>query len=187
MKFAEPQKKETSEEDKATKTISTLSSKASTTNTKSPKDPQYAELSFPYSETTTTKDENDKDVTATKEYDGTRISAVKIITGDVEIDENAKVQMETRSANSLVSAVNEILTPPEQAIYKSNGDKGNIIDFIIEKYKDGTEYTYELDIKNKGTDDEEVVSLKRRKVEIKDSNGNIIKIIPEYTISLEGF
>ena len=128
-----------------------------------------------------------KDVKVTKEYDGTRISAVKIITGDVEIDENAKVQMETRSANSLVSAVNEILTPPEQAIYKSNGDKGNIIDFIIEKYKDGTEYTYELDIKNKGTDNEEVVSLKRRKVEIKDSNGNIIKIIPEYTISLEGF
>ena len=184
MKFAEPQEKKTPEE---TATASTLSSKASASSKVSSDEIKYAELSFPYKETTITKDKNDKDVTTTKEYDGTRISAVKIITGDVEIDENAKVQMKTRLANSLVSAVNEILTPPEQAIYKSNGDKGNIIDFIIEKYKDGTEYTYELDIKNKGTDDEEVVSLKRRKVEIKDSNGGIIKIIPEYTISLEGF
>ena len=95
--------------------------------------------------------------------------------------------MKTRLANSLVSAVNEILTLPEQAIYQSNGDKGSVTDFIIEKYKDGTEYTYELNIKNKGTNDEEVVSLKRRKTEIKDSNGTTIKTIPEHTISLIGF
>ena len=184
MKFAEPQEKKTPEE---TATTSTLSSKASASSKASSDEIKYAELSFPYKETTTTKDKDDKDVTTTKEYDGTRISAVKIITGDVEIDENAKVQMKTRLANSLVSAVNEILTLPEQAIYQSNGDKGSVTDFIIEKYKDGTEYTYELNIKNKGTNDEEVVSLKRRKTEIKDSNGTTIKTIPEHTISLIGF
>ena len=175
MRFSEPPKKKTLE---GTETASILSSKASTTATESQKDTQYAELSFPYNETIDGKQQN---------YDGTRISAVKIITGDVEIDENAKVQMKTRSANSLVSAVNEILTFPKQVTYQSNGDKGNVTDFIIEKYKDGIEYIYELDIKNKGTDDEEVVSLKRQKIEIKDSDGNTIKTIPEQIISLIGF
>lgn len=174
MKFAEPRKKKTPDK---TEAASTFSSRVSTSGKVTSDETQYAELSFPYSETKNGKEE---------EYDGTRISAVKIITGDVEIDKDSKTQMITHSANSLVSAVNEILTPPKRVKYISNGESGNVQDLIIETYEDGTEYTYELKISNKGTDNEEVQSLKRRKTEIKDKNGKI-KVIPEYTINLIGF
>lgn len=184
MKFAEPQEKKTPEE---TATASTLSSKASASSKTSSNEIKYAELSFPYSETTTTKDENDKDVTTTKEYDGTRISAVKIITGDVEIDENAKVQMKTRSASSLVSAVNEILTPPNKVVYKdgtpSSEDSSITIDTLTEYwYNPKFQYDYNIKVKNKDSANEQVLSLERKPIMDED------KIIhPGYVIDLEGF
>lgn len=184
MKFAEPQEKKTPEE---TATASTLSSKASASSKASSDEIKYAELSFPYKETTITKDKNDKDVTTTKEYNGTRISAVKIITGDVEIDENAKVQMKTRSANSLVSAVNEILTPPNRVVYKdgspSSEDSSITIDTLTEYwYNPNFQYDYNIKVKNKDSADEQVLSLERKPI----MDGDKI-IHPGYVINLEGF
>ena len=190
MKFSEPRKKKTSE---GTKAASTLSSKASDSGKASSDEIQYAELSFPYSETTTEKDKNDKDVKVTKEYDGTRISAVKIITGDVEIDENAKVQMKTRSAHSLVSAVNEMLTPPDQVQYIDGeaNPNGITIDKITEtwKAKNGVpafQFNYQVHIENKGKADESVKYLIREdKTEGEGENKKVI--LPGYTIELTGF
>lgn len=190
MKFSEPREKKTSE---GTKAASTLSSKASDSGKASSDKIQYAELSFPYSETTTEKDKNDKDVTATKEYDGTRISAVKIITGDVEIDENAKVQMKTRSAHSLVSAVNEMLTPPDQVQYIDGEVNANgiTVDEIIETWraKDNIpafQFNYQVHIENKGKADESVKYLIREdKTEGEGENEKVI--LPGYTIELTGF
>ena len=190
MKFAEPLEKKPSEK---TNAVSTFSSKASAATAESSKDPRYAELSFPYSETTTTKNKDDKDVKVTKEYDGTRISAVKIITGDVEIDENAKVQMKTRSAHSLVSAVNEMLTPPDQVQYIDGEANANgiTIDKITEtwKAKNGTpafQFNYQVHIENKGKADESVKYLIREdKTEGEGENKKVI--LPGYTIELTGF
>ena len=54
----------------------------------------------------------------------------------MEIDKDAKVQMKTRSANSLISAVNEILTPPNKVVYKdgspSSEDSSITIDTLTE-------------------------------------------------------
>ena len=190
MKFAEPQEKKTPEE---TATASTLSSKASASSKASSDEIKYAELSFPYKETTITKDKNDKDVTTTKEYDGTRISAVKIITGDIEIDENAKVQMRTRSAHSLVSAVNEMLTPPDQVQYIDGklNTNGITVDEIIEtwKAKDNIpefQFKYKVHIENKGKSNESVKYLIREdKTEGEGENKKVI--LPGYTIELKGF
>lgn len=179
MKFAEPLGKNPQKE---TDAASTFSSKASATE--SQKDAQYAELSFPYNETINGKQQN---------YDGTRISAVKIITGDVEIDENAKVQMKTRSAHSLVSAVNEMLTPPDQVQYidgKVNAN-GITVDKITEtwKAKDGIpafQFNYQVHIENKGKADESVKYLIREdKTEGEGENKKVI--LPGYTIELTGF
>ena len=190
MKFAEPQEKKTPEE---TATASTLFSKASASSKASSDEIKYAELSFPYKETTITKDKNDKDVTTTKEYDGTRISAVKIITGDIEIDENAKVQMRTRSAHSLVSAVNEMLTPPDQVQYIDGklNTNGITVDEIIEtwKAKDNIpefQFKYKVHIENKGKSNESVKYLIREdKTEGEGENKKVI--LPGYTIELKGF
>ena len=189
MKFAEPQEKKTPEE---TATASTLSSKASASSKASSDEIKYAELSFPYKETTITKDKNDKDVTTTKEYDGTRISAVKIITGDIEIDENAKVQMRTRSAHSLVSAVNEMLTPPDQVQYIDGklNTNGITVDEIIETWnvKDDIpkfQFNYEVHIENKGKANESVKYLIRK--DKTEGEGENKKVIPGYTIKLTGF
>ena len=189
MKFAEPKEKKTPEE---TATASTLSSKASASSKASSDEIKYAELSFPYKETTITKDKNDKDVTTTKEYDGTRISAVKIITGDIEIDENAKVQMKTRSAHSLVSAVNEMLTPPDQVQYIDGklNTNGITIDEIIETWDakgdiPKFQFNYEVHIENKGKANESVKYLIRK--DESKGEGKNKKVIPGYTIKLTGF
>lgn len=174
MTFSKPK-----QNDKETK-ASTFSTKAASNTTSQNKksDPQYAELSFPYSETTNGKQQD---------YDGTRISAVKIITGDVEIDENAKVQMKTRSANSLVSAVNEILTPPNKVVYKdgspSSEDSSITIDTLTEYwYNPNFQYDYNIKVKNKDSADEQVLSLERKPI----MDGDKI-IHPGYIINLEGF
>ena len=159
---------------------STFSAKAApnTTSQNKKSDPQYAELSFPYSETTNGKQQD---------YDGTRISAVKIVTGDVEIDKNAKAQMKTRSANSLVSAVNEILTPPNKVVYRdgnpSSGDSSITIDTLTEYwYNPNFQYDYNIKVKNKNSSDEQVLSLERKPI----MDGDKI-IHPGYVIDLEGF
>lgn len=160
--------------------VSTFSAKAasSTTSQNKNSNPQYAELSFPYNETINGKQQN---------YDGTRISAVKIITGDVEIDKDAKVQMKTRSANSLVSAVNEILTPPNKVVYKdgspSSEDSSITIDTLTEYwYNPNFQYDYNIKVKNKDSADEQVLSLERKPI----MDGDKI-IHPGYVINLEGF
>ena len=167
------------QDNKETKT-STFSAKAApnTTSQNKKSDPQYAELSFPYSETTNGKQQD---------YDGTRISAVKIVTGDVEIDKNAKAQMKTRSANSLVSAVNEILTPPNKVVYRdgnpSSGDSSITIDTLTEYwYNPNFQYDYNIKVKNKNSSDEQVLSLERKPI----MDGDKI-IHPGYVIDLEGF
>lgn len=174
MKFAKH--KQDSKETKA----STFSAKAASNTTSQNKNsnPQYAELSFPYNETINGKQQN---------YDGTRISAVKIITGDVEIDKDAKVQMKTRSANSLVSAVNEILTPPNKVVYKdgspSSEDSSITIDTLTEYwYNPNFQYDYNIKVKNKDSADEQVLSLERKPI----MDGDKI-IHPGYVIDLEGF
>lgn len=190
MKFAEPQKKKATKE---TATALTFSSKVSASDKASSDENKYAELSFPYSETTTTKDKDDKDVTTTKEYGGTRISAIKIITGDVEIDENAKMQMKTRSANSLVSAVNEMLTPPDKVTYQDGktSDDGITIDTITETWKAKDDipefsFNYQVHIENKGKANESVKYLIREdKTEGEGENKKVI--LPGYTIELTGF
>ena len=167
------------QDNKETKT-STFSAKAApnTTSQNKKSDPQYAELSFPYSETTNGKQQD---------YDGTRISAVKIVTGDVEIDKDAKVQMKTRSANSLVSAVNEILTPPNKVVYRdgspSSKDSSITIDTLTEYwYNPNFQYDYNIKVKNKDSADEQVLSLERKPI----MDGDKI-IHPGYVIDLEGF
>lgn len=174
MKFAKH--KQDSKETKA----STFSAKAASNTTSQNKNsnPQYAELSFPYNETINGKQQN---------YDGTRISAVKIVTGDVEIDKNAKAQMKTRSANSLVSAVNEILTPPNKVVYKdgspSSEDSSITIDTLTEYwYNPNFQYDYNIKVKNKDSADEQVLSLERKPI----MDGDKI-IHPGYVINLEGF
>lgn len=174
MTFSRPK-----QDSKETK-VSTFSTKAasSTTSQNKKSNPQYAELSFPYKETIDGKQQN---------YDGTRISAVKIVTGDVEIDKDAKVQMKTRSANSLVSAVNEILTPPNKVVYKdgtpSSGDSTITIDTLTEYwYNPNFQYNYNIKIKNKNSSDEQVLSLERKPI----MDGDKI-IHPGYVINLEGF
>lgn len=174
MKFAKH--KQDSKETKA----STFSAKAASNTTSQNKNsnPQYAELSFPYNETINGKQQN---------YDGTRISAVKIVTGDVEIDKDAKAQMKTRSANSLVSAVNEILTPPNKVVYRdgtsSSGDSTITIDTLTEYwYNPNFQYDYNIKVKNKDSADEQVLSLERKPI----MDGDKI-IHPGYVIDLEGF
>ena len=174
MTFSRP--KQYSKETK----VSTFSTKAasSTTSQNKKSNPQYAELSFPYKETIDGKQQN---------YDGTRISAVKIVTGDVEIDKDAKVQMKTRSANSLVSAVNEILTPPNKVVYKdgspSSEDSSITIDTLTEYwYNPNFQYDYNIKVKNKDSADEQVLSLERKPI----MDGDKI-IHPGYVINLEGF
>ena len=174
MTFSKP--KQNSKETKASTFSARAASNTTSQNKKS--DPQYAELSFPYSETTNGKQQD---------YDGTRISAVKIITGDVEIDKNAKVQMKTRSANSLVSAVNEILTPPNKVVYKdgspSSEDSSITIDTLTEYwYNPNFQYDYNIKVKNKDSADEQVLSLERKPI----MDGDKI-IHPGYVINLEGF
>ena len=174
MTFSKP--KQDNKETKA----STFSTKVASNTTSQNKNsnPQYAELSFPYNETINGKQQN---------YDGTRISAVKIITGDVEIDKDAKVQMKTRSANSLVSAVNEILTPPNKVVYKdgspSSEDSSITIDTLTEYwYNPNFQYDYNIKVKNKDSADEQVLSLERKPI----MDGDKI-IHPGYVINLEGF
>ena len=168
------------EQDSKETKVSTFSAKAASSTTPQNKNsnPQYAELSFPYNETINGKQQN---------YDGTRISAVKIVTGDVEIDKDAKVQMKTRSANSLVSAVNEILTPPNKVVYKdgspSSEDSSITIDTLTEYwYNPNFQYDYNIKVKNKGSADEQVLSLERKPI----MDGDKI-IHPGYVINLEGF
>ena len=174
MTFSKPK-----QDDKETK-ASVFSTKAvsNTTSQNKNSDPQYAELSFPYNETINGKQQN---------HDGTRISAVKIITGDVEIDKDAKVQMKTRSANSLVSAVNEILTPPNKVVYRdgtSSSENSSItIDTLTEYwYNPNFQYDYNIKVKNKNSADEQVLSLERKPI----MDGDKI-IHPGYVINLEGF
>ena len=145
-------------------------------------EPKYAELSLPY-EDNSNKNEVRK---------GTRINPLCIITGDVKIDEYAKTQMKTRNADSLVSAVNEILTPPDEVQYIDGEVNANgiTVDEIIETWntKDDIpkfQFNYEVHIENKGKANESVKYL-IRKDETKGEGKNK-KVIPGYTIKLTGF
>ena len=101
--------------------------------------------------------------------------------------------MKTRSAHSLVSAVNEMLTPPDQVQYidgKVNAN-GITVDKITEtwKAKDGIpafQFNYQVHIENKGKADESVKYLIREdKTEGEGENKKVI--LPGYTIELTGF
>ena len=95
--------------------------------------------------------------------------------------------MKTRSANSLVSAVNEILTPPNKIVYRDGAfspeDPTITIDTVTEYwYNPNFQYDYNIKVKNKGSADEQVLSLERKPI----MDGDKI-IHPGYVIDLEGF
>lgn len=170
-------KKEEEEEKPAT--YATAEKKEEKTSTES----KYAELSLPYEDNS-----NGNEV-----REGTRINPLCIITGDVKIDEYAKTQMKTRNADSLVSAVNEMLTPPDQVTYEDGevSEGGTAIDTIIETWeaKDGIpkfEFKYKVHIENKGKANESVKYLIREdKTEGEGEDKKVV--LPGYTIKLTGF
>ena len=101
--------------------------------------------------------------------------------------------MKTRSAHSLVSAVNEMLTPPDQVQYIDGelNANGITVDEIIETWDakgdiPKFQFNYEVHIENKGKANESVKYLIREdKTEGEGENKKVI--LPGYTIELTGF
>lgn len=142
---------------------------------------KYGELQFPYKSRSS---EESEPIQRT----GTRISSRNIISQDYLLSTEAKFKLKTRQTDSLAKGINEILTPPDLVEYKDGTANGDItIDTIVETWKETKDskeftYTYNVEVKNKGTASEEVISLTRQDIK----NGDEV-VNKGYTINLKGF